>query len=129
MTSVPVFHAGPAETPFSNAVRVSGFTYLSGQIPIDAEGRPHSGPIDLQTRAVLDSISASLQQLGLSMRNVFKVTVWLSDLSDFAAFNAAYRPYFELGNFPVRSLVRADLAFGVGVEIEVIAHDSLTPGT
>lgn len=126
MTSDPIFHAGPMEMPFSKSVRVAGLVYLSGQIPFDAGGRPHSGPIDVQTCAVLDSISVDLQQLGLSMRNVFKITVWLRDLTDFAAFNAAYGAYFEPGRFPVRSLVRADLAFGVSVEIEAVAHDPST---
>lgn len=115
--------------PFSNAVRVAGVVYVSGQIPFDADGRPHNGPIDAQTHAVLDSISASLQKLGLTMNHVFKTTVWLRDLADFAAFNAAYRGYFEAGRFPARSLVRADLMFGVSVEIEVAAHDAPALGS
>ncbi|MFL9998766.1 RidA family protein [Paraburkholderia sediminicola] len=70
-----------------------------------------------------------MQKLGLTMNHVFKTTVWLRDLADFAAFNAAYRGYFEAGRFPARSLVRADLMFGVSVEIEVAAHDAPALGS
>lgn len=122
MTSA-IFHPGPANMPFSSAVRVGELVFLSGQIPFDQDGRPHTGDIGEQTRAVLDSIGITLQGLGLSMRNVVKATVWLSDMHHFAAFNEVYRRYFETGRYPVRSLVKAELAFGVGVEIEVVAHD------
>lgn len=96
---------------------------LSGQIPFDGDGHPHSGPIEEQAHAVLRSISATLDSLGSSMDHVVKVNVWLSDLADSAAFNQIYISYFQQGRFPVRSLVRADLAFGVRVEVELQARD------
>lgn len=114
----------PGDMPFSRAVRAGGLLLLSGQIPFDAEGKPHSGDITAQTHAVLQSISATLAQLGSSLDQVVKTTVWLRDLADFAAFNAVYRGYFREGRYPVRSLVQAQLAFGVAVEIEVQALDA-----
>lgn len=96
---------------------------LSGQIPFDSNGRPHSGSIEEQTHAVLKSIAATLESLGSSMDRVVKASVWLSQLEDSATFNRIYTSYFQEGRYPVRSLVRADLAFGVRVEIEVQAVD------
>ncbi|HVL75837.1 MAG TPA: Rid family hydrolase [Noviherbaspirillum sp.] len=106
--------------PFSRAVRAGGFLFLSGQIPMDAEGKVVQGDITEQTRAVMERIGESLQACGASYADVVKVTVWLSDFSQFAAFNEVYKTYFKDG-FPVRSAVEAKLAFNVGVEVEVQA--------
>ncbi|MNW13405.1 putative reactive intermediate deaminase TdcF [compost metagenome] len=56
------------------------------------------------------------------MEQVIKTTVWLSDLSHFERFNQVYRSYFQAGAYPVRSTVQAQLAFGVGLEIEAQAY-------
>ena len=123
MSTHPVFHPAPAGLPFSTAVRIPGLLMLSGQIPFDSDGRPHGGSIEEQTHAVLKSIAATLESLGSSMDRVVKASVWLSHLEDSATFNRIYTSYFQEGRYPVRSLVRADLAFGVRVEIEVQAVD------
>ena len=122
MSTAPTFHPAAGGLPFSSAVRAGGFLLLSGQIPFDDAQRPHGGPIEAQTHAVLKSIAGTLQGLGSSLGEVVKVNVWLRDLGDFAAFNEVYRSYFQEGRYPVRSLVQAELAFGVGVEIEVQAY-------
>jgi len=124
MTSAPTFYPAPGGMPFSSAVRAGGFLMLSGQIPLDDARRPHTGSIEEQTHVVLKSIAATLQGLGSSLDEVVKVSVWLSDLAHFAAFNEVYRSYFKESRYPVRSLVQAQLAFGVGVEIEVQALDA-----
>ncbi|WP_179403194.1 RidA family protein [Burkholderia guangdongensis] len=123
MTSTPTFYPGNGAVPFSSAVRAGGFLMLSGQIPFDDEMRPLTGPIDAQTHAVMKSIANTLRALGSSLDDVVKVNIWLSDLAHFAAFNDVYRSYFNEGRYPVRSLVQAQLVFGVGVEIEVQAID------
>jgi enamine deaminase RidA (YjgF/YER057c/UK114 family) len=56
------------------------------------------------------------------MEQVIKTTVWLSDLEHFERFNQVYRGYFQAGAYPVRSTVQAQLAFGVGLEIEAQAY-------
>ena len=122
MPSTATFHPADGPMPFSSAVRAAGLLMLSGQIPF-AAGKPHTGSIEEQTHAVLKSIAKTLQSLDSSLDQVVKATVWLRDLADFAAFNAVYRSYFQEGRFPVRSLVQAQLAFGVAVEIEVQALD------
>jgi reactive intermediate/imine deaminase len=108
--------------PFSKAVHAGGFIFLSGQIPIDHEGKPVRGPIADQTRVVLDRIAATLKECGAGMEDVVRVTVWLSDLALFAEFNQIYREYFQQPALPVRSMVGAALAFDVDVEIEVTAY-------
>ena len=118
------FHPAPGPMPFSTAVRAAGLLMLSGQIPFDAAGKPHAGSIEAQTHAVLQSIASTLQGMDSGLDQVVKATVWLRDLADFAAFNAVYRSYFQEGRYPVRSLVQAELAFGVAVEIEVQALDT-----
>lgn len=107
--------------PFSKAVQAHGFLFLSGQIPMEADGRPLSGTIEEQTRNVLERIGATLAELGSGLEDVVRVTVWLSDLGQFARFNAVYAEYFRAPHLPARSTVQAQLAFGVGVEIEVTA--------
>ena len=71
---------------------------------------------------MLDRITATLDGAGSSLKDVVRVTVWLSDLALFGDFNAAYRDYFEAPDLPVRSTVCAKLAFDVDVEIEVTAY-------
>lgn len=120
MNSVEYF-SGPAAFPLSRAIRAGDFVYLSGQIPL-RDGQPLLGSIEEQSHAVLTAISESLKAAGSSMEQVIKTTVWLSDLSHFERFNQVYRGYFQAGTYPVRSTVQAQLAFGVGLEIEAQAY-------
>jgi reactive intermediate/imine deaminase len=110
--------------PFSKAVQAGGFLFLSGQIPMGADGLPLLGTIEEQTANVLDRIAATLAALDSGLEQVVRVTVWLSDLAMFARFNAVYADYFKAPHLPVRSTVQAQLAFGVGVEIEATACTS-----
>jgi len=108
--------------PFSKAVRAGGFLFLSGQIPLGADGAPLRGTIEEQTTSVIERIAASLAQQESSLQDVVRVTVWLSDLALFARFNEVYATYFVAPHLPVRSTVQAKLAFDVDVEIEVTAY-------
>lgn len=121
---MPAITRVPSELPFpfSKAVHAGGFIFLSGQIPIDKEGKPVRGPIADQTRLVLDRIAATLKDCGAGLEDVVRVTVWLSDLALFAEFNQIYREYFLPPALPARSTVAAALAFDVDVEIEVTAY-------
>lgn len=108
--------------PYSQAVRVGGFVYTSGQLPLDpAIGIFPEGGIEAQTRQSLTNIQAILEAAGLSMKNVIKTTVFLADMGDFAAMNAVYAEFFE-APFPARSAVAVKtLPKNALVEIEVIA--------
>lgn len=107
--------------PFSKAARAGGFVFLSGQIPLGADGAPLRGTIEEQTAAVLERVEAALAQAGSGIEDVVRVTVWLSDLALFARFNAVYAEWFKAPHLPARSTVEARLAFDVDVEIEVTA--------
>ena len=117
-----------AAFPFSSAVRANGWVLLSGQIAFDAAGQPHAGDIGAQTQAVMDRVCRTLEQVGSSIHDVVKVNVWLSDLADFAAFNAVYAGYFNAGKYPVHSPVQAGLAFDLKAEVEVQALDRQQAG-
>jgi len=113
-------HAGTQPFPFSRAVQAGNLLFLSGQIPIDAEGRIVTGDIGVQAQAVMERIAETLQAAGAGFNDVVKATVWLADMGDLEQFNAVYRRYFADG-FPARSAVQARLAFDVGVEVEMQA--------
>jgi 2-iminobutanoate/2-iminopropanoate deaminase len=110
----------PLPVPFSKAVKANGFVFLSGQLAMDASGGIVGADVQAQTRFVLERIAATLQEVGSSMADVVKATVWLASLDDFAAFNEEYRKHFA-GGLPTRSTVEARLYKGALVEIEVQA--------
>jgi 2-iminobutanoate/2-iminopropanoate deaminase len=109
--------------PYNHAVRVGDLLFCAGQIAIDpATGNLVSGDIKAQTERVLQNVKAILDDQKLSFGNVVKSTVFMTNLSDFAAMNEIYGKYFT-ENFPARSTVQvAALPKGAAVEIEIVAH-------
>ncbi len=124
-TAISTSHAPAAIGPYSQAVRVGDFLYTSGQVALDpATGVIVSGGIEGQTTRVLENLKAVLEAAGSSLDQVFKTTVFLKDMNDFAAMNAIYGKYFapEGAVAPARSTVEvARLPKDALVEIEVIA--------
>lgn len=106
--------------PFARAVEANGFLFLSGQLAMNAKGEPVPGSIGDQTHLIMKNISETLEVCGSSLDRLVKVTVWISDMAHFSAFNESYRTYFHDG-FPARSTVVSQLAYGLDVEIEVQA--------
>ena len=108
--------------PYSQAIKTGGMMYCSGQIPIDpATGEFVSNDISEQTEQVLKNLAAVLEAGGTSLDNVVKTTVFLADMSDFAAMNEVYGRYFS-ENKPARATVQAArLPRDARVEIECIA--------
>lgn len=108
--------------PYSQAIKTGGMLYCSGQIPIDpVTGEFVSNEITEQTEQVLKNLSAVLEAGGSSLANVVKTTVFLADMSDFAAMNEVYGKYFN-DNKPARATVQAArLPRDAKVEIECIA--------
>lgn len=111
--------------PYSQAVRVGDFLYTSGQVALDpATGQMVAGDIEAQTVRVFENLKAVLEAAGASLAQVFKTTVFLKDMNDFAAMNAIYGKYLapEGTVAPARSTVEvARLPKDSLVEIEVIA--------
>lgn len=113
----------PAAGPYNHGVRIGDFLFCAGQIPID----PQSGnlvPSDIraQTGRVIENIKLILADQGLTLANVVKATVFMTNLADFSAMNEVYARHFTQ-DFPARTTVQvAALPRGAQVEIEVIAH-------
>jgi 2-iminobutanoate/2-iminopropanoate deaminase len=108
--------------PYSQAIRSANFIFCSGQIPLDPKsGEMVSDDIGAQTRRVLDNISGLLKSEGLSLGDVLKTTIFLTDLGNFQIVNEIYGSYFN-NQPPARSTVQVSaLPKGAKVEIEVIA--------
>jgi 2-iminobutanoate/2-iminopropanoate deaminase len=113
----------PAAGPYNHAVRVGDLMFCAGQIPADpATGNLVTGGIEAQTHRVLENVRAILEDQGLTLSNVVKSTVFLTDLGDFAAMNGVYAKFFT-SDFPARSTIQvAALPKGASIEIEVVAH-------
>lgn len=108
--------------PYSQAIAAGNLIFLSGQLPIDpATGELIAGDIAAMTRQIFRNIETVLAAAGSTLGKVVKVTVFMADLSDFQAMNAAYAEFFP-HDPPARSTVQvARLPRDARIEIEVIA--------
>ncbi len=115
--------SAPAVGPYNHGVRVGDLLFCAGQIPLDpATGNLVSGGIQAQTERVLENVKTILEDQKLTLANVVKSTVFLTNLADFTGMNEVYARYFT-ADFPARSTIQvAALPKGASVEIEVIAH-------
>jgi 2-iminobutanoate/2-iminopropanoate deaminase len=112
--------------PYSQAVRAGGFLFCSGQIALDpATGELVPGDVRVQTERVMQNLGAVLAAGGSGWDRVVKVTIFLTDMSDFAAVNEIYGRYFEGLTPPARATVAVrTLPRNVDVEIDCVAlHD------
>ncbi len=121
-TAVSSDGAPKAIGPYSQAIRAGSLLFLSGQIPIDpATGQMVDGDIAQQTHRVFKNLEAILTAAGASFDNVVRTTVYLADMSDFAAMNEVYGTYFS-SPAPARATVQAArLPRDARVEIDLIA--------
>lgn len=108
--------------PYSQAVGFGNLLFLSGQIAIDPDTNILiEGNVEEQSRQVLKNIHAVLEAANLSLDNVVKTTIFLSNINDFARVNDIYAEFFS-ENPPARSTVEVSrLPKNVDIEIEVIA--------
>jgi 2-iminobutanoate/2-iminopropanoate deaminase len=123
MKSVNTPSAPAAIGPYSQAKIVGNLLFTAGQIPLVPETMEMvTGSIEAQTERVLLNLSAILKDASTSWDRVLKTTVFLTDLNDFAAFNAVYEKGLGAAK-PARSTVQvAALPKGAKVEIELIAE-------
>lgn len=107
--------------PYSRAVWAGDTLFLSGQLGIDpATGKLVEGGVAAETEQLLKGHVAVLAAAGLSMANVVKANVFLTDMNDFAAMNKVYETFFE-APYPARSTIGvAALPGGAHVEIEFV---------
>jgi len=115
----PVTHAPPGmNLPFSEAVRVGGMLYLSGEIGTGADGKLVAGGITAEAKQLMDNIGGTLARHGSSWDRVVQCTVALADIKDWPAFNEVYRGYFKQ-HFPARMAYAASgLALGARAEVQ-----------
>lgn len=111
---------GGKALPIAKANRAGGFLFLSGQLPLGADGQVVSGGIEVQTRQALENLKAVLAACGATLDDVVKITVWITDRAHFAGFNQVYAEYFAT-NPPPRSTAVCDLVVDALIEIEAIA--------
>ena len=120
--AVSASDAPKAIGPYSHAIRTGELLFVSGQVPIDpATGNLVDGDITAQTRRVMNNLEAVLKAGGLSFANVIRTTIFLADMSDFAAVNAVYGTFFS-EPYPARATVQVSrLPKDAGVEIDAMA--------
>jgi 2-iminobutanoate/2-iminopropanoate deaminase len=109
--------------PYSQAIKAGGFLFVSGQIPLDpATGTLVGGSVADQAHRVLTNLGAILHAAGASFDRVVKTTVYVSDMTDFAAVNEVYASYFP-APAPARATIQAArLPRDVKIEIDLIAY-------
>jgi 2-iminobutanoate/2-iminopropanoate deaminase len=108
--------------PYNQSVKANGFLFISGQIAIvPATGELEMQSIQSETHQVMNNLKAILTEAGTDFSAVVKTTIFLSDMSLFAAVNEIYGSYFS-GDHPARETVAVKgLPKGVNVEISMIA--------
>ncbi|VVP85561.1 Putative aminoacrylate peracid reductase RutC [Pseudomonas fluorescens] len=111
------------ESPFSEAVKINGTLFLSGQVGIETKTQKLApGGIEAESRQAMDNIDTILRSNGYAMADVVKCTVFLVDMSEWTAFNDIYKSRFETGKYPARSALGVNaLALSARVEVECIA--------
>lgn len=114
--------APKAVGPYSQAIEFNGMLFVSGQLPIDAStGEFVPGGVKEQAEQVLKNISYILKEAGYDFSNVVKSTVYLTNMSDFAAMNEVYASFYS-EPYPARvAYAVVALPKGALIEIDVIA--------
>ncbi len=112
--------------PFSHAVEVDGWVFLTGQMPTDPHhpDAPLPDGIDAQTHRVMQNLQLVLAGLGLDLAHVVSARAYLTHFSeDYAAMNAVYATYFPPDRRPARTCIGVSgLALGARVEIDFLAR-------
>jgi len=109
--------------PYSQATMVGNMLYTSGQIAINpANGEMVTNTIEEETEQVMQNLKAVLTEAKMTFEHVFKTTIFISDMHNFAKINTVYAKYFNAETAPARETVEvANLPKFVHVEISVIA--------
>lgn len=122
MNAINSTKAPSAIGPYSQAVEKDGFTFVSGQLPIDESTGEFAGDdIASQAKQSLENTKYILEEAGLEMKHIIKTTILLKNIEDFATVNEIYAQYFE-APFPARATYEvARLPKDALIEIESIA--------
>jgi reactive intermediate/imine deaminase len=107
--------------PYSNAIRAGDFVYVSGVIAFNPDGSVSTGPIQQQTKMVLEQLKAILAGAGCALSDVIKCNCSLQDARDFSGFNTVYAQYFPSAP-PTRTTLVVTHVLDARVEIDCIAY-------
>jgi len=109
--------------PYSQAVKVGDFLFVSGQIPIDPQsGQLVTGDIQMETKQVLENLQAIIREAGATLSDVVKTTIFINDMDNFGLVNEIYGRYFS-DDPPARACVEVSrLPKDVNVEIEAVVY-------
>jgi 2-iminobutanoate/2-iminopropanoate deaminase len=125
--TIRAFTFGPADgvpppvAPFAHATAAGPTLYVTGQMPTGLDGALVAGAIAEQTDQVMRNLARVLELVGGELDDVVMVRAYLTDWEDYAAFNAAYEPWF-MERLPSRTCVASSgLAAGAAVEIDLVA--------
>ena len=118
--------AAPAPVaPFSHAVEVDGWVFVTGQIPENPENEDEPLPagIEAQTRRVMENLKLVLSEIGLGLEHVIAARAFIIDMREFETMNQIYASYFPQNKRPARTCIGVTgLAKGARVEIDFIAR-------
>lgn len=108
---------------YSHATVADGWVFVSGQLPIDPDGRKLAdAPFDVQARQVLANVQSVLEACGASARDLVQVRVYVTDIADWPAFNAIYAQWLP-DHRPARAVVPVHvLHYGLKIEVEAVAR-------
>ena len=115
--------SAPTGLPFSPGIKLGDLVFISGQGPIDKNGKIVQGDISAQTRLTLENFKRVTEAAGSGMEDVVQTTVYLKNLDDYAVMNEVYASFFPEPR-PARATVQAGLLFGMLVEVQGIASIS-----
>ena len=119
-TIISTTAAPKAVGPYSQAIKVGNLLFVSGQIPLNAQGEVVGSCVITQTRQTLINLKAIIEAAGMSLANTVKCTCFLKDMNDFTNVNTVYSEYF-LSILPARECVEVSrLPKDVLVEISAI---------
>lgn len=120
-TRIATDKAPQAIGPYSQAIKLGNLLFISGQIPIDPKtGQLVQADIEVQTRQVMENLSAIAAEAGMSLADALKASCFLKNMGDFAKFNGVYAGYFG-ETPPARETVEvARLPRDVLVEVSLI---------
>lgn len=124
MTNIAQVHSDSAPKaigPYSQAIKTGSLVFMSGQIPLDPETMELvSGGVDAQTHQVFKNLTAVAEAAGGSLANAVKLTIYVTDLGDFATVNEIMAEYFD-EPYPARATIEVSaLPKGSAVEIDAV---------
>lgn len=111
--------------PYSPALKIGDFVFISGQLPLDENYQMVSEDVESQSIQVIRNLLALLSEIDLELRHIVKTTIYLADHRDLDKFDQIYATYFS-HPYPARTVVEVkDMAYNAKVAIDCIAMDTL----